>query len=84
MERNVFLAYVEQVLVDMTWIEQDVLWSISQNTGVGLCILLTDGWVEIDNDSVERTIRPIALKRNNAFLAGRDTGAGTGRLSPPS
>ena len=41
----------------------------------GLCIFLTDGRIEIDNNSVERTIRPIALNRKNALFAGHDAGA---------
>jgi transposase len=41
----------------------------------GLCVFLTDGRVEIDNNSVERTIRPIALNRKNALFAGHDAGA---------
>lgn len=41
----------------------------------GLCIFLTDGRVEIDNNSVERTIWPIALNRKNALFAGHDAGA---------
>lgn len=40
-----------------------------------LCIFLTDGRIEIDNNSVERTIRPIALNRKNALFAGHDAGA---------
>jgi hypothetical protein len=31
--------------------------------------------VEIDNNTVERTIRPIALNRKNALFAGHDAGA---------
>ncbi len=31
--------------------------------------------VEIDNNSVERTIRPKALNRENALFAGHDAGA---------
>ncbi|PDT40500.1 MULTISPECIES: IS66 family transposase, partial [Sinorhizobium] len=42
---------------------------------VGLCLFLTDGRIEIDNNSVERTIRPIALNRKNALFAGHDAGA---------
>ena len=34
----------------------------------------TDGRVEIDCNTVERTIRPIALNRKNALFAGRDAG----------
>jgi transposase len=41
----------------------------------GLCVYLTDGRVEIDNNTVERTIRPIALNRKNALFAGHDAGA---------
>ncbi|MDX1011324.1 IS66 family transposase [Sinorhizobium medicae] len=41
----------------------------------GLKLFLTDGRIEIDNNSVERTIRPIALNRKNALFAGHDTGA---------
>jgi transposase len=41
----------------------------------GLKLFLTDGRVEIDNNSVERTIRPIALNRKNALFAGHDVGA---------
>ncbi len=41
----------------------------------GLCLFLTDGRVEIDNNTIERTIRPIALNRKNALFAGHDAGA---------
>lgn len=41
----------------------------------GLGCFLTDGRVEIDNNTVERTIRPIALNRKNALFAGHDAGA---------
>jgi len=41
----------------------------------GLKLFLTDGHIEIDNNSVERTIRPIALNRKNALFAGHDAGA---------
>ncbi|PRX02444.1 UNVERIFIED_ORG: transposase IS66-like protein [Martelella mediterranea] len=41
----------------------------------GLQLFLTDGRVEIDNNTVERTIRPIALNRKNALFAGHDAGA---------
>jgi len=40
----------------------------------GLQTFLTDGRVEIDNNPVERTIRPIALNRKNALCAGHDEG----------
>jgi hypothetical protein len=41
----------------------------------GLCLFLADGRIEIDNNTVERTIRPIALNRKNALFAGHDAGA---------
>jgi len=41
----------------------------------GLCLFLTDGRVEMDNNAVERSIRPIALNRKNALFAGHDAGA---------
>ncbi len=41
----------------------------------GLCLFLDDGRIEIDNNVVERTIRPLALTRKNALFAGSDGGA---------
>ncbi len=41
----------------------------------GLNLFLTDGRIEMDNNAVERTIRPIALNRKNALFAGHDAGA---------
>jgi transposase len=41
----------------------------------GLCLFLADGRIEMDNNVVERTIRPIALNRKNALFAGHDAGA---------
>jgi transposase len=41
----------------------------------GLCRFLADGRIEMDNNTVERTIRPIALNRKNALFAGHDAGA---------
>jgi len=41
----------------------------------GLGRFLTDGRIEIDSNTVERTIRPIALSRKNALFAGHDVGA---------
>ncbi|MEQ1611829.1 MAG: IS66 family transposase [Hyphomicrobiaceae bacterium] len=40
----------------------------------GLCRFLDDGRVEIDSNTVERSIRPIALNRKNALFAGSDDG----------
>jgi hypothetical protein len=41
----------------------------------GLSLLLDDGCVEIDSNTVERSIRPLALTRKNALFAGSDGGA---------
>ena len=38
-------------------------------------MFLTDGRVEMDNNAVERTIRPIDLNRINVLFAGHDAGA---------
>jgi len=40
----------------------------------GLCRFLADGRVEIDSNTVERSIRPLALNRKNALFAGSDGG----------
>ena len=42
----------------------------------GLTRFIDDGRIELDNNTVERTIRPIALNRKNALFAGSDGGAG--------
>jgi transposase len=41
----------------------------------GLERFLADGRIEIDTNTVERSMRPIALNRKNALFAGHDTGA---------
>jgi hypothetical protein len=41
----------------------------------GLTRFLADGRIEIDTNTVERSMRPIALNRKNALFAGHDTGA---------
>lgn len=41
----------------------------------GLILFLTDGRIEMDNNTVERSIRPITLNRKNALFAGHDQGA---------
>lgn len=40
-----------------------------------LCRVLEDGHIELDNNPVERAIRPIALGRKNHMFAGSDKGA---------
>jgi transposase len=41
----------------------------------GLTLFLDDGRIEIDNNTVERAIRRLALNRKNALFAGSDGGA---------
>ena len=41
----------------------------------GLTRFIDDGRIELDNNTVERTVRPIALNRKNALFAGSDGGA---------
>jgi transposase len=41
----------------------------------GLTRFLDDGRIEIDSNTVERSIRPLALQRKNALFAGHDLGA---------
>ena len=41
----------------------------------GLTRFLDDGRIELDNKTVERSIRPITLNRKNALFAGSDGGA---------
>jgi transposase len=43
----------------------------------GLTRLLEDGRIEIDNNTVERTMRPIGLGRKNHLFAGSPGGGGT-------
>jgi transposase len=41
----------------------------------GLERFLEDGRIELDNNSVERAMRPVALSRKNSLFAGSDQGA---------
>ena len=41
----------------------------------GLILFLNDGRIELDNNTGERTIRPITLNRKNALFAGHEQGA---------
>lgn len=41
----------------------------------GLILFLDDGRLELDTNTVERAVRPIALGRKNALFAGADSGA---------
>lgn len=40
----------------------------------GLVRFLDDGFIELDSNTVERSIRPLALNRKNALFAGSDDG----------
>lgn len=59
---------------------------VSTRRGSGLCcqtpdrpkLFLTDGRIEIDNNTVERTTRPIAINRKDAPFSGQDVGAESG------
>ena len=44
------------------------------NHWVGLERFLEDGRIELDNNSVERAMRPVALSRKNSLFAGSDEG----------
>ena len=41
----------------------------------GLLRFLDDGRIEIDSNTIERSMRPVALNRKNALFAGSDEGA---------
>jgi len=43
----------------------------------GLTLFLSDGRIEVDNNTVERDMRPIALGRRNSLFAGSESGAET-------
>ena len=44
----------------------------------GLSRFLDDGRIDLDNNAVERSIRPLALNRKNALFAGSDEGGDNG------
>jgi transposase len=41
----------------------------------GLTLFLSDGRVEVDSDTVERSMRPIAMGRRNSLFSGSEGGA---------
>ena len=49
----------------------------------GLTRFTDDGRIELDNNTVERSIRPIALNRKNALFAGSDAAPNIGPPSHP-
>ena len=46
----------------------------------GLCLFLTDGRIELDNNPIKWTIRPMDLSRKNTLSAGHVAGAGGGAV----
>jgi len=56
-----------------TKLAEAIRYALSRWTGLGL--FLENGRIEIDNNAVERAIRPLALNRKNALFAGSDGGA---------
>ena len=45
------------------------------NHWVGLTLFLNDGRVEVDSNTVERSMRPIAMGRRNSLFSGSEGGA---------
>jgi transposase len=62
-----------EVLSQKTKLAEAIRYALSRWDG--LTLFLDDGRVEIDNNTVERSIRPLALTRKNALFAGSDGGA---------
>ncbi len=56
-----------------TKLAEAIRYALSRWAGLGL--FLDDGRIELDNNIVERSIRPLALTRKNALFAGSDGGA---------
>jgi transposase len=54
--------------------------SYMENHWTALTAYATDGGLEIDNNIIERAIRPVALGRKNWLFSGSDTGAQTAAL----
>src|SRR4030095_16299885 len=46
----------------------------------GLTLFLTGGRVEVDTNTVERSMRPIAMGRRNSLFSGNEGGAESGRI----
>lgn len=73
---EVFQPWLRQklsLISQKTKLAEAIRYALSRWTG--LCLFLEDGRVEIDNNVVERSIRPLALTRKNALFAGSDGGA---------
>jgi len=62
-----------ETISQKTKLAEAIRYALSRWTG--LTLFLGDGRIEIDNNTVERAIRPLALTRKNALFAGSDGGA---------
>ena len=69
-----FLREKLQLISQKTRLAEAIRYTLSR--WEGLCRFASDGRIEIDNNTVERSIRPLALTRKNALFAGSDGGAG--------
>ena len=61
-----------ELISQKTKLAEAIRYALSRWTG--LIRFVDDGRIEIDNNVVERSIRPIALNRKNALFAGSDGG----------
>jgi len=69
-------TWVEKTLVQLAGgssLAQAIRYGLSR--WEGLTRFLDDGRIEIDSNTVERSMRPVALNRKNALFAGSDHGA---------
>jgi len=62
-----------ETISQKTKLAEAIRYALSRWTG--LTLFLEDGRVELDNNTVERAIRPLALSRKNSLFAGSDGGA---------
>jgi hypothetical protein len=69
-----FLREKLQLISQKTKLAEAIRYTFSR--WEGLCRFASDGRIEIDNNTVERFIRPLALTRTNVLFAGSDGGAG--------
>ena len=54
------------------WLAEAIRYALSRWTA--LCRFLENGCIDLDNNPVERAIRPVALGRKNYLCAGSDGG----------
>ena len=62
-----------EVISQKTKLAEAIRYALSR--WAGLSLFLDDGHIELDNNTVERAIRPLTLNRKNALFAGSDGGA---------